>query len=112
MNVPDGICLDPGGTLYFSESNGNRVRRLQLRGGDPTVANNWQVTFMAGDNTQLNGAASNTNGPGVNARFSGPGGLAADRAGNVYIADYNNNLVRKMTVDGTVSTLAGSGSYT
>ncbi len=53
-----------------------------------------------------------TNGFGSNARFNRPNGVAADRSGNVYVADTENGTVRKITADGYVSTIAGvAGSY-
>jgi sugar lactone lactonase YvrE len=109
VNGPCGLCLDAGGTLYFTEDVGNRVRRLQFRGGDPTVASNWLVTFLAGDNSATTGATGTSDGTGTAARFDTPEGIAADSAGNVYIADYASDHVRRMTPDGAVSTLAGAG---
>jgi sugar lactone lactonase YvrE len=108
MDAPWGVCLDAGGTLYFTEYTGNRVRRLGFRAGDPSVASNWLVTPMAGDDSAAAGTAAATNGSGSAARFDEPEGVATDKAGNVYIADIGNNLVRRMTPDGTVSTFAGS----
>ena len=62
------------------------------------------VSTLAGS-----GAADFINGKGTAAAFNGPSGLAVDPLGNVYVADTNNNLIRKITPDGTVSTVAGNG---
>ncbi len=63
-----------------------------------------RMTTIAGDGT--NGFAD---GDGLNARFGVPAGVAVDHTGIIYIADYSNHRIRRMTPDGTVTTLAGSG---
>jgi len=62
------------------------------------------VTTLAGS-----GAAGSQDGPGASASFNAPLGIAADGSGNIYVADQDNHLIRKITQAGTVSTLAGSG---
>ena len=56
------------------------------------------------------GVPGNTNGPAVSASFSSPLGVCIDTSGNMFVSDYTNNLIRKITPDGIVTTLAGSGS--
>jgi gliding motility-associated-like protein len=65
-----------------------------------------QVSTVAG----LAGLTGNANGTGSSARFNEPHGLTADKNGNIYIADRINNLIRKITPSGTVSTFAGTGA--
>ena len=70
-----------------------------------SVPNGGNVTTLAG--TGLSGSA---NGTGVAASFSFPYGVAVDSSGNIYVADAYNNLIRKITSGGAVTTFAGSGS--
>jgi len=104
FNNPFGITLDPGGLLYVTEEGGNRVRRLQFTGGDPSLSTNWQVRTVAGD---FNNAVGAVDGTGAGARFNLPTQIASDRAGNLYVADFGNNSIRKVTPDGLVTTFAG-----
>ncbi len=64
----------------------------------------WVVTTIAG----TAGVAGSADGSGTNASFSNPQGIAVDSSGNLYVADYGNNTVRKISPDGAVSTLAGT----
>jgi len=113
FNEPYGIALDQWGNIYVTERTGNRVRRLQFRGGDRNLPTNWQVSLVAGDNSADAGASGDTDGTGSSARFNAPCGIAVDRAGNLYVADSGNHRIRKIVNalgngGGTVSTLAGS----
>jgi sugar lactone lactonase YvrE len=112
FNHPIGLTLVGENTLYVTELSGHRVRRLQYRGGDPALANNWWVSLVAG---AIDGSTGTTNATYYNARFGDLWGITADRAGNLYVADFGNHMVRKITDPGatggsTVSTLAGSTS--
>src|SRR5580698_7713540 len=70
----------------------------------PVNPNDLSVTTLAGNGTQ--GAM---NAMGTSASFYQPTGLATDTAGNIYVADYRNNLIRKISPAGLVSTLTGGG---
>jgi sugar lactone lactonase YvrE len=94
FNLPIAIAVDAAGNVYVADLGNNLIRKINLNG---------IVSTLAGS-----GAAGATNGAGTTASFSAPSGIAVDAAGNVYVADYGNNLIRKITPDGTVSTLAGS----
>lgn len=98
FNSPTNVVVDSALNMYVADYGNNRVRK---------IAPDGTVTTLAG-----NGVAGNTNGSGgANglAEFSGPAGVAIDVAGNVYVADQENSVIRMVTPDGAVSTLAGSG---
>jgi uncharacterized protein (TIGR03437 family) len=93
LNVPGGVAPGGNGTIYFSDTGNNRVRRIS-GGVVVTVAGNGQPGF-------------NGDGPGQGVALHAPSGICVDTAGNVYIADAGNNRVREMTPDGNVKTIAG-----
>lgn len=85
------------GYLYVSELNGNKVDKVNIITG--------AVTLIAGS-----GTAGYLDGIGATSSFNRPCGIAVDSTANVYIADYNNCKIRKISSDGVVSTIAGSGT--
>lgn len=91
---PENLAIDQAGNLYIADGAGNIVRKVTPAG---------VVTTIAGS-----GTAGSTNGVGTAARFNLLAGIAVDASGNIYVGDLNNNMVRKITPDGTVTTLAGS----
>ncbi|RYY12342.1 MAG: hypothetical protein EOO36_17620, partial [Cytophagaceae bacterium] len=93
---PEGLALDAQGTLYVADFGNYRIRKITAAG---------VVSTLAG--TGNSGAAD---GPGSAATFNSPTGIAVDPQGNVYAADIVNDRIRKITPDGVVSTLAGSGT--
>lgn len=99
---PYGVAIDKGAaTLYISDSTDNTIRMLVLA----TAA----VTTVAGSA----GMSGSVDGIGVAARFDAPHGISADSAGNLYVADGNNSLLRKIVLStGAVTTIAGSAGVT
>ena len=89
-------AVDAAGNIYVADPYGNRIIKITAKG---------IVSILAGS-----GSAGSANGTGVAASFSHPAGVAVDAIGNVYVADANNNEIRKITADGVVSTFAGSTS--
>lgn len=91
---PLNLTMDRNDNLYVSDSWAHSIRKITPAG---------QVTTLAGDHTLDPG-----NTDGTSARFAFPQGLTVDALGNVYVADTGNNLIRKITPSGTVSTMAGN----
>ncbi len=94
--TPVGVTFDATGNLYVSEVSNQAIRKITSAA---------VVTTLAG-----NGTAGNLNGTGTAATFNQPVGMAVDAAGNVFVADYINHLIRKITPTGVVTTFAGSGT--
>lgn len=95
FNKPAGIAVDKAGNVYVADTSNDTIRKITSAG---------VVTTIAGS-PGLEGSA---NGTGAAARFSIPKGLAVDDAGNVYVADWGNETIRKITPAGVVTTLAGT----
>jgi gliding motility-associated-like protein len=92
-----GIVTDANGNVYVTDSNNNMIRKITPAG---------VVTTLAGT-----GSVGATNGPGATATFHTPFGIGIDASDNLYVADMFNNMIRKITPAGVVSTVAGNGSY-
>lgn len=93
---PSGAAVDASGNVYVADAVNNAIRKITSAG---------VVTTFAGSAT---GAAGSSNGTGTGALFSGPQGICIDGAGNLYVADTGNHLIRMITSGGVVSTLAGT----
>jgi streptogramin lyase len=95
FNNPGGIAIDGSGNIYVADSGNNLIRKITPGGKVSTIAGN--------------GSKTPTNGTGAAAGFNNPYGIVVDMAGNLYVADNGNNLIRKITPDSVVTTFAGSG---
>jgi gliding motility-associated-like protein len=96
FNKVDNVFFD-NGILYTGDTFNNRIRQITLSG---------VVTTIAGT-----GASGHQDGPAASATFTNPGTTASDAAGNIYVADAGNFVIRKIDKTGTVSTLAGNGVF-
>ena len=93
---PWGLAYSRG-YLYVSEVSGHKISKVDVNSG--------VVTILAG-----NGTPGSADGIGTTASFNGPRGVAVDFEGNVFVADYSNHKIRKITAAGIVTTIAGSGT--
>ena len=98
---PIGVAADTSGNFYIAEAGSFRVRKVNSARVISTLAGNGSLGF-SGDGGPATSAA-------LNPPRNGYQGIAVDGAGNVYIADHNNNRVRKVDSAGIISTVAGSG---
>ena len=97
FTLPQGVVVDKTGNIYIADSYNDLVREITVKG---------VVTTLAGQ-TGITGSAD-----GMNGTFNSPTGVAVDNSGNVYVADQGNNLIRKITANGFISTLAGTAGVT
>ena len=95
FNQPIGLARSASGLLYVADWANHRVR---------VISSDGTVSTLAG------GTAGYLDGIGSQARFNGPIGVAVDGAGSVYVVDYSNHRLRRITAEGVVTTLAGSGA--
>jgi len=98
LNDPEGVAIDGQGNVYISDKYNHSVRKITPQGTISTLAGNGEAGY------------SGDGGLATASQLSGPTGLALDNAGNLYIADAGNNRIRKVTVDGKIMTIAGTGN--
>lgn len=100
LNVVTDFAFDSSGNLYIADNANNRIRKLTIATGI--------ITTVVGNGTA---GYSGDNGPAADAELSGPNGIAIDSAGNLFIADYGNNVIRMVTPStGIINTVVGNGT--
>ena len=92
------VALDTAGNIYIADRQNERIRKVDTSG---------TITTIAGGGSAFPG----DDGPATSAALNSPDGVGVDGAGNVYIADRQNNRVRKVSLDGTITTVAGTGVF-
>src|ERR1035438_2208173 len=98
---PHGVAVDATGNVYIADTANCRIRKVSVSNG--------AITTVAGNGTCGFGGGS---GPATSVQLQSPAGIALDSLGNLYIADSGNNVVRQVSLpNGTIATVAGSGSY-
>ena len=100
LNGPIGVALDTAGNIYIADYGVSKIRMIAGSTGN--------ITTIAGDGVY---GYSGDGGHATAAQLSGPRGIALDLAGNIYIADTNNNRIRMVTGStGIITTIAGNGN--
>lgn len=100
LDTPVALALDSVGNLYIADAGNNSIREV--------LASNQIIEAVAGNGTP---GYTGDNGPAAAATLDQPSGVGLDAGGNLYIADSNNNVIRKITASsGIITTIAGTGS--
>jgi sugar lactone lactonase YvrE len=97
LYYPTGIAVDGSGDLFIADSNNQRVRKVNASGNITTVAGTGTIGYNC------------NNGTATSAGLHTPYGVAVDSSGNLYIADYGNQCIRKVATSGSITTVAGNG---
>ena len=92
FNAPQGLALDHDGNIYVADSGNHTIRRIARGGG---------VSTLAG----MHGKRGTRDGHGTSARLDSPASIAIDSAGTLYVTNGTDNLIRKISTAGEVSTL-------
>jgi len=100
---PSGVTVDGAGNLFISDTYNFRIRKVDTNGIITTVAGSGNTGFN-------NGGYSGDGGPATSAQLNNPFGIVVDSVGNLYIADTNNDRIRKVDINGIITTVAGSGN--
>ena len=98
LSQPWSVAVDASGNVYIPDDNNNVIRKVSTNGIITTVAGNGS------------GGYSGDGGIATAAQLLGPVAVAVDARGNLYIADYYNNVIRKVSTNGIISTVAGNGT--
>jgi sugar lactone lactonase YvrE len=101
FNSPHGVAVDSAGWVYVADACNHRIRKISPQG---------MVSTFAGSGATGSGNGGYADGTAT-AKFNAPCGVAVDSYGWVYVADTSNYRIRKISPDGVVSTLAGSGTF-
>lgn len=97
LDGPSGVIVDQNGSIYIADTRNNRIRRVAPDGTIATIAGTGTCGFSGDGGTALA------------AQLCRPAGMVFDSSGDLLIADYGNRRVRKITPNGTIATIAGSG---
>jgi RHS repeat-associated protein len=98
LSYPCGVAVDTSGNVYIADTGNNCIRKVDTSG---------IITTVTGDGTD---GYSGDGGLATEAKLRCPRGVAVDGSGNIYIADMNNNRIRKVDTNGIITTVAGDGT--
>jgi sugar lactone lactonase YvrE len=96
LNIPNAVAVDAAGNLYIADDANNRIRKVS----------NGVIVTVAGNGTA---GYSGDNGPATSAQLNEPLGIAVDAAGSLYIGDFKNQSIRRVS-GGVITTVAGNGT--
>ncbi len=97
ISFSNHLVVDSRGNLFIADTGNHRIRRVSPDGVITTIAGTGEMGFGGDD------------GPAVEARLAYPSAIAIDSQGNLYIADFNNHRIRKLSTDGIITSVAGTG---
>ena len=98
LDSPEGIAVDGSGNIYIADKYNHRIRKIDALSGIISTVAGTGIEGYSGDGDMA-----------IAAQLNYPSGVAVDISGNIYIADFNNNRIRKVSANGVISTLAGNG---
>jgi len=97
LSQPIGVAVDASGNIFIADVSNSRIRKVTPQGTITTVAGSSSAGF------------SGDGGPATLAQLNGASGVAVDALGNIFIGDDQNSRIRKVTPQGTITTVAGNG---
>lgn len=103
LGQPTSLATDRFGNLYISDNENSVIRKVNAAG---------IISTVAGDASVVGGGYSGDGGPASAALLQWPEGIATDAAGNLYVADNGNSIIRKISTAGIITRIAGDGSWT
>ena len=98
LNRPKGVAIDQAGNIFIADRDNHRIRKVDTNGIITTVAGTGSEGYN-GDSI-----------PAIEAEISSPRDVVVDQLGNIFIADYNNDRIRKVDTNGIITTVAGNGA--
>jgi hypothetical protein len=110
LNLPGSVVVDAKGNVYIADWQNQRIRKINPEGIIITVAGNGRRGFSGDGGAAVDASLDLMFGTPPYVRYAG--GIALDRFGNLYIADTNNHRIRKVAVDGVITTVVGGGVLT
>jgi len=100
LNAPTDVCIDASGNLYIADRDNHAIRKVSASG---------IISTIGGTGGSLNYGFTGDGGAATSAKLNKPNSVSVDPSGNIYISDYTNNRIRKISSAGIITTIAGNG---